>query len=144
MQRLRTHTVHVTGKSITLIRCVHVLSSPVQLAVFTNTNGEGEHHNRMCASYGTHQSPVLVSTMSWSVFFFPFLFRSLIFISETAVNYWLTWVLITMQIWGKMKSKPCKQLPYSPVTASWLERRLLWVRYLLSNRSETDEKREKM
>lgn len=53
-----------------------------------------------CVSNGTDQSHIPVLPMSWSVFSL-----SLFFISETAVNYWLTWVLITMQIWGKMKSK---------------------------------------
>lgn len=33
------------------------------------------------------------------LFVFPFL------ITETMVNYWLTWVLITMQIWVRIKSK---------------------------------------
>lgn len=47
---------------------------------------------------GTDQSPFPVLPMAWSVCFS-------FFITETAVNYWLTWVLITMQIWGKMKSK---------------------------------------
>lgn len=52
-----------------------------------------------------------VSLMALIKVIFPFypwadLFsHSFFFISETAVNYWLTWVLITMQIWGKMKSK---------------------------------------
>lgn len=45
--------------------------------------------------------------------------------SETAVNYWLTWVLITMQIWGETKSKEAvgsRHIGSGKKKEAWLER----------------------
>lgn len=43
---------------------------------------------------------------------------------------------------GQDEIKGCRQLPYSRAIASWLEERLLWVRFMLSNRCEKNETRE--
>lgn len=43
---------------------------------------------------------------------------------------------------GQDEIKGCRQLPYSPAKASWLEGRLLWVRSTLSNSTEMTEKKE--
>lgn len=78
-------------------------------------------------------------------FLFLFFFHPPLLKTETAVNYWLTWVLITMQIWGKMKSKAagsCHIPPSPPRKKAWLEGRLLWTRFMLSNSGEM--KREEM
>lgn len=84
---------------------------------------------------GTDQSPFPALPMAWSVCFS-------FFITETAVNYWLTWVLITMQIWGKMKSKAAGSCHIRLQKIHDWREGLLWARFMLSNGSEM--KREKI
>lgn len=45
---------------------------------------------------------------------------------------------------GQDEIKGCRQLPHSPAKASWLEGRLLWVRFVLSDSTEMNEKKENL
>lgn len=66
-----------------------------------NTTERRKHPNSATCAYRWHWS----KSSSCFTHELICLFSPSFFITETAVNYWLTGVLITMQIWGKMKSK---------------------------------------
>ena len=107
------------------------------LSALTNTTERRKHHTRVICACRWHWSKSLScfthELICLCFFFFFYNWNCSELLIDLSAHY--------NADLGQDEIKGCRQLPYSPAKASWLEGRLLWARFMLSNRTEM--KREK-